>query len=90
MMLPPRRQWLKNIGKVGLGAIGSQFFSTSYAQRQEVRKSGAHGDVQPLALKDYQPKSMLHVPETRVERARFLLDRSKRQGRCCSSRSDTC
>src|SRR5436853_4703386 len=71
MMLPPRRQWLKNIGKVGLGAIGSQFFSTSYAQRQEVKKSGAHGDVQPLALKDYQPKSMLHVPETHVPRSRF-------------------
>jgi predicted TIM-barrel fold metal-dependent hydrolase len=71
MMLPQRRQWLKNIGKVGLGAIGSQFFSTSYAQRQEVKKSGAHGDVQPLALKDYQPKSMLHVPETHVPRSRF-------------------
>ncbi len=26
---------------------------------------------QPLSIKDYEPKSMLHVAETRVERARF-------------------
>src|SRR5436305_14624008 len=71
MMLPGRRQWLKNIGKIGLGAVGSQFLSTSYARGQEVKKSSAHGDVQPLALKDYQPKSMLHVPETHVPLSRF-------------------
>ncbi|HKE55444.1 MAG TPA: amidohydrolase family protein [Pyrinomonadaceae bacterium] len=27
--------------------------------------------IQPLALKDYQPKSMLHVPESHVPRSRF-------------------
>jgi predicted TIM-barrel fold metal-dependent hydrolase len=31
----------------------------------------AAADAAGLALKDFQPKSMLHVPETRVPRARF-------------------
>lgn len=29
------------------------------------------GKAPPLALPDYEPQSMLHVPETKVERARF-------------------
>jgi len=29
------------------------------------------GKTPPLALPDYEPQSMLHVPETKVERARF-------------------
>src|SRR2546423_6888926 len=34
------------------------------------RNQAATGRVK-LALEDYEPKSMLHVPETRVPRARF-------------------
>src|SRR2546423_11242496 len=34
------------------------------------RKQAATGRVK-LALEDYEPKSMLHVPETKVPRARF-------------------
>src|SRR5262245_59133980 len=58
-----RREWLKTIATAGFGAVGSQLFDRVHAQT-------AKPDP-PLALKDYQPKSMLHVPETHVPRSRF-------------------
>src|ERR1041384_3942714 len=65
MTLRGRRQWLKTIAAAAAGAVGSQFLNSAHA------KPRAEGQVQPLALKDYQPKSMLHVPETHVPRSRF-------------------
>jgi len=61
-----RRDWLKTIATASAGAVGSQLFERAHAQT----KVGTHGNP-PLTLKDYQPKSMLHVPETHVSRSRF-------------------
>ncbi len=55
-----RRDWLK-----GLGAAAAWGGEAANAQ-----KPGAGA---PLPLADYQPRSMLHAPETHVERARFPL-----------------
>jgi predicted TIM-barrel fold metal-dependent hydrolase len=63
-----RRQWLHGLG-LALGASansGAYAFPTSAESRQQGNTA-----VQPLSLADYQPKSMLQVKETRVERARF-------------------
>src|SRR6185369_10788455 len=63
-----RREWLKTIAAAAVGAAGSPLLNRAHAQtstRNNVNR------VQPLALKDYQPKSMLHVPETHVPRSRF-------------------
>jgi predicted TIM-barrel fold metal-dependent hydrolase len=46
-----------------MGAGAAQAFQGR--GRQEQRQTSA-----PLALSDYEPRSMLHVPETKVERAR--------------------
>src|SRR5947209_15800295 len=58
-----RRRWLENFGmlyvagKVPMGAISAP------------RPAAEAG--KPLQLADFQPRSMLHVPETKVPRARF-------------------
>src|SRR6185369_7223138 len=65
-MTRQRRDWLKTIATASAGAVGSQLFERAHAQT----KVGTHGNP-PLTLKDYQPKSMLHVPETHVPRSRF-------------------
>jgi predicted TIM-barrel fold metal-dependent hydrolase len=70
MTLPGRRQWLKTIATASLGAVGSQFVGHANAQSKKAEQASASRS-QPLALKDYQPKSMLHVPETHVPRSRF-------------------
>src|ERR1041384_1749862 len=62
-----RRECLKTIAAAGFGALGSPLFNRAQAQ---THRGGVNRD-QPLALKDYQPKSMLHVPETHVPRSRF-------------------
>jgi predicted TIM-barrel fold metal-dependent hydrolase len=67
MVLPGRREWLKTIVTAGVGAVGSQFARPTNAQTKKPEQPRS----QPLALKDYQPKSMLHVPETHVPRSRF-------------------
>ncbi len=66
-----RRQWLKTIATAGLGAVGSQFLNSAHAQPRTVADPPQSRPPQPLALKEYQPKSMLHVPETHVPRSRF-------------------
>src|SRR6476619_3271035 len=63
-----RRDLLKTIAGAGFGALGSSFLERVHSQTRE--RADAN-QVQPLALKDYQPKSMLHVPETHVPRSRF-------------------
>jgi predicted TIM-barrel fold metal-dependent hydrolase len=64
-----RRQWLRGLG-LALGATahtGTQAFATPLPQTSPQESSSAGR----LALADYEPKSMLQVRETRVERARF-------------------
>src|SRR5215510_6057129 len=69
MIRQGRREWLKTIAGAGLGAISSPLMQSTRAQtRTTVDRKITN---QPLALKDYQPKSMLHVPETHVPRSRF-------------------
>jgi predicted TIM-barrel fold metal-dependent hydrolase len=63
-----RRQWLRGLSlAVGASANSAAYsFATSAESQQQENASS-----QPLSLADYQPKSMLQVKETRVERARF-------------------
>jgi predicted TIM-barrel fold metal-dependent hydrolase len=61
-----RRKWL---GVLGTAAMAKTIASATGAEgvgRQERPKGNM-----PLDLKDFQPKSMLHVPETKVLRSRF-------------------
>jgi predicted TIM-barrel fold metal-dependent hydrolase len=64
-----RRQWLHALGlSLGASAHSSAVLAIT-APGQENQQPSSSG--QRLALADYEPKSMLQVPETRVERARF-------------------
>ena len=66
-----RRQWLRGIG-LTLGAAahpGTSARALASPGEEEEKKPSPTG--QPLPLSEYQPTSMLHVRETRVERARF-------------------
>ena len=63
-----RREWLKTLAGAGFGALGSSFLERVHSQ---TRERADIKQTQPLALKDYQPKSMLHVTETHVPRSRF-------------------
>ena len=68
-----RRQWLRGLGlAIGTSVQGGAvrtFAGTKSALAQESQPTSALGER--LALADYQPKSMLQVHETHVERARF-------------------
>ena len=59
-----RRQWLEGLGA---GLVAGTV--PSGAARALEAKTGA--PAAPLALRDFAPRSMLHVPETHVPRARF-------------------
>ncbi|MFN2531368.1 MAG: amidohydrolase family protein [Pyrinomonadaceae bacterium] len=64
-----RRQWLKTVSTAGVGIVGSQFlprFNTEFSAETLDQQRIAN----PLLLKNYQPRSMLHVPETHVPRSR--------------------
>ncbi|MGE5125951.1 MAG: amidohydrolase family protein [Betaproteobacteria bacterium] len=72
-----RRRWMKTLGGgvAGLGLAGARGREAAAAAspgadagRGPVGERGAPG---ALELADFQPRSMLHVPETRVERPRF-------------------
>ena len=61
-----RRQWLGGLGAGVLAGAGTTFGGSG------IRKAeAADGSAASLALKDFEPRSMLHVPETKVPRARF-------------------
>jgi predicted TIM-barrel fold metal-dependent hydrolase len=65
-----RRGWL---AAAGTGLMGAAL-SDGAAQSRDVEPAGQQpaGDPRPpLALAEFEPKSMLHVDETRVQRARF-------------------
>lgn len=56
-----RREWLQALAVAALASTASGKLS---AQQQDKKP-------QPLSITDYEPKSMLHVKETHVARARF-------------------
>jgi len=63
-----RREWLRRIGAAGVASVGVDGGS---AEGQEAGKPALVVKRERLALEDFQPKSMLHVPETNVMRSRF-------------------
>ena len=58
-----RRNVLKSLG---LGALGTGLANGARAEGPSCPTAG-----EPLLLGDFRPRSMLHVPETRVEKPRF-------------------
>lgn len=63
----------KLLASLALAAAGQSAIATgtqALSRRVQVRREKPPGKAR-LALEDYEPKSMLHVPETRVPRARF-------------------
>jgi len=65
-----RRQWLNRVGAAGVAAVAG---TGSSAKGQEPGKPPQAVKPERLALEDFQPKSMLHVPETKMTRSRFPL-----------------
>jgi predicted TIM-barrel fold metal-dependent hydrolase len=60
-----RRQWLASLAAATAGStVFAGAFSTMIDNPQDPSR-------QPLPLTDYEPRSMLHIAETKVERARF-------------------
>jgi predicted TIM-barrel fold metal-dependent hydrolase len=65
-----RRQWLHTMGLV-LGASAPPRTALEIPGSSEEPNSQTAAKTSPLPLSGYEPKSMLHVTETKVERARF-------------------
>jgi len=63
-----RREWLRRIGAAEVASVG---VARRSAQGQEAGKPAPVVKRERLALEDFQPKSMLHLPETNVTRSRF-------------------
>jgi predicted TIM-barrel fold metal-dependent hydrolase len=61
-----RRRWLKGVGAAIIAAKASSTRAGERPGPQDGPKSKAS-----LDLSEFQPKSMLHVPETKVPRSRF-------------------
>ena len=59
-----RRRWL---GSLGMLFAASRIPVTS----KSLQPSSPHSAGKPLQLADFQPRSMLHVPETKVPRSRY-------------------
>jgi predicted TIM-barrel fold metal-dependent hydrolase len=68
-----RRQWLARlVASAGGMAVGRVGFADSEPQRAPLVPADTQPPPDtPLALKDFQPKSMLRVPERKVARAKF-------------------
>ena len=66
MRILTRRQWLTGMGAAGLAGKLSRARASVGAQSPEQPKGKMH-----LELGEFEPKSMLHVPETKVSRSRF-------------------
>ena len=69
-----RRHWLTTVATAGFGVLGAEVFSRSSAASKSepmVEPVNTQTSARPLALKDYEPRSMLHVPETQVPRSRY-------------------
>jgi predicted TIM-barrel fold metal-dependent hydrolase len=65
-----RRQWLTRLGLL-LGASARPGAARTFAGSDEESKTQPSSPGQLLPLSDYEPKSMLQLQKTRVERARF-------------------
>jgi predicted TIM-barrel fold metal-dependent hydrolase len=61
-----RRQWIRQAGLAGVVLAAAPTAELAAAETQTPTPSGAD-----VPLKDYKPRSMLQVHETRVDRARF-------------------
>jgi predicted TIM-barrel fold metal-dependent hydrolase len=59
-----RRRWLENMGMV---FVAGRLPTTSITSPPVERESAG----KPLQLSDFQPRSMLHVPETKAPRSRY-------------------
>src|ERR1044071_9039524 len=66
-----RRQWLTTVGTAGLGVLGAELLNRGGAESKALFAPNSQPGARPLLLKDYEPRSMLHVPETHVPRSRF-------------------
>ena len=62
-----RRDWMAFVASTGAAGLGACRTSTN----QDPPPNAADDATGPLALEDFEPRSMLRVPETRVEQARF-------------------
>jgi len=70
-----RRAWLRTL----TGAAAGTAALAREAHAFEGQPATQAPATAPLALPDFEPKSMLHVPETHVERARFpVIDEAMR------------
>jgi predicted TIM-barrel fold metal-dependent hydrolase len=65
-----RRQWFRGLGLM-LGASAHKGTAYALASPPQETNPQPSPSGQHLALADYEPKSMLQVHETRIERARF-------------------
>ena len=65
-----RRKWLQTLG-VALGVAVQRRSSQAIASTAVEPTAQSPSSGQALALADYEPKSMLHAQETRIERAKF-------------------
>jgi len=63
-----RRRWLSSLGAAWAGLA---MRGTAQAKTQDAPPASPAPADAPLALKDYQPKSMLHGAETKVPRSRY-------------------
>jgi predicted TIM-barrel fold metal-dependent hydrolase len=66
-----RRGWLSAAGTGLIGTALSGTAATGDGRRTGIGAQGRGSAAAPLALSAFEPKSMLHVAETRVARARF-------------------
>jgi predicted TIM-barrel fold metal-dependent hydrolase len=68
-----RRQWLAGLGLAAVGQVALANASPSPQEKSASRRAPKKTlrSSSKLALEDYEPRSMLHVPETKVARARF-------------------
>jgi predicted TIM-barrel fold metal-dependent hydrolase len=64
-------QWSRRECLAGLGAAGVTWQGRVAARPAPEQARGGRPAAPRLDLSEFQPKSMLHVPATRVERARF-------------------
>jgi predicted TIM-barrel fold metal-dependent hydrolase len=71
-MIPiDRRQWLSRALAAGAAVLGGSRAAPAQSRDPSPPAAAPGSPAQPLALADFQPRSMLHVAETPVPRARF-------------------
>ena len=68
-----RRKWLQSLGIAFGATLAPKAYPVAGSERETPKQNSSHAG---LSLSEYQPKSMLHVRETRVERPRFPLSTS--------------